>query len=250
MGTKNKDLDHIFINKSLFFPKHGILVIGDLHIGYEEALRQSGILVPESQISEVMEELKDIISRIKKQKQALKKIIFLGDIKHFFPFEKHEKKYFNALLEFLKQYLPENRIIFIKGNHDTMDYSFEKKLLRDYYIENCIAFIHGHKSFPEIFAKNIKTIVMGHIHPSIILSDSQSIKRERYKCFLTGEYKHKEIIILPSFLSMVEGTPINNYPEDYENNFSIIPRKELISFKVQVIGDSAVYDFGKIKNKI
>ena len=232
------------IGKTLFFPEKRILVIGDLHIGYEYMLQQSGILVPEQQIKEIIDELKGIFKELERKKQKVKKIIFLGDIKHSFSYEWKEKNYFREVFEFLKTKIKEENIIFIKGNHDTMDYSF--KGMKNYYILDDIAFIHGHKSFPEAFDKKIKTIVMGHIHPSIILSDKQNIKREKYKCFLTGKYKNKDFIIVPSFLATIEGMTVNEYEDGYEDYFSIIPKKALMKFKVHVVGDNKIYSFGSV----
>ena len=140
-------------------------------------------------------------------------------------------------------------IILIKGNHDTIDYSFSDKL-QDYYIEDKIAFTHGHTLFKEVFSEKIETIVMGHLHPSVILSDSQDIKREKYKCFLIGKFKEKNIIILPSFLATIEGTTINSVDYEYEDSFSIIPKKNLMNFETYIVGEKEVYNFGKIKRFI
>ena len=57
-----------FIDKTLFFPNEGILVVGDLHIGFEHMLRQSGVLVPERQIKDMIAELDEIFKKIKKRK--------------------------------------------------------------------------------------------------------------------------------------------------------------------------------------
>jgi uncharacterized protein len=241
-----KNQNYIFINKTLFFPKEGILAVGDLHLGFEYQLQQSGILVPESQVEEMKKELKSIFDEIKEKNFVIKKIIFIGDIKHSFSYQWKERNYFNEIISFLKNYVKDKDIILIKGNHDTIDYSFSDRL-KDYFIYGEIAFSHGHKLFPEIFNEKIKTIVIGHLHPSITLSDKQNIKREKYKCFLVGKFKKKEIIILPSFLSTVEGTSINNIEDEYEDYFSIIPKKNLINFSVYVVGDKEVYSFGKIK---
>ncbi len=235
-----------FLSKTLFFPQHGILAVGDLHLGYDYMIQQSGVLIPERQVEEIISELKEIFNKIKLERQELKKIIFIGDIKHSFAYEWKEKNYFNRVLDFLKENFSEENIILIKGNHDTIDYTFDKRLV-DYQIEKDIAFFHGDKFFPEVFDKKIKTIVMGHIHPSIILSDKQGIKKERFKCFLVGKFKKKEAIILPSFLSTIEGFPINNYDEEYGNFFSIIPKKDLMNFGVYIVGDDKVYEFNKIK---
>ena len=42
--------EFIFIGKSVFFSDQEILAIGDLHLGYEQMLKKSGIGLPETQI--------------------------------------------------------------------------------------------------------------------------------------------------------------------------------------------------------
>jgi len=245
MTDKKSEKNYLFLNKCLFFPEKSILAVGDLHLGYEYQLQQSGVLVPEQQVKEVIEELKTIFNEIEKKDFKLKKIVFLGDIKHSFSYEWKEKNYFNEVIAFLKNYVRDEDIILIKGNHDTIDYSFSDKL-QDYFIDGELAFCHGHELFMEVLDKKVETIVMGHLHPSIILSDKQNIKREKYKCFLTGKFNKKEIIIIPSFLTTIEGATVNSLEYEYEDYFSIIPRKTLMTFEVFVVGDKEVYDFGKI----
>lgn len=237
--------NHQFINRTLFFPGKGILVVGDLHIGYERRLRQSGVLIPERQIKDLKKDLSEIFKQIEKQGNSINKIVFLGDIKHGFAFESGERNEFNEVLEFLGEKFPAENIILIKGNHDTIDYTFEG-FMKLFYIQDDIIFVHGDEEFPEIYDKKIKTVIMGHIHPSVILKEGP--KKERYKCFLEGKYKNKEFIILPSFLDFVEGSPINNYSEDYEDYFSIVPKKSLLSFNVHIVGEDNVYEFGKVKD--
>ena len=77
---------------------------------------------------------------------------------------------------------------------------------------------------------------MGHLHPSVILSDKQKIKREKYKCFLVGIYKKKEVIILPSFIGSVKGTSMNE--QGYmDKKFSVIPNKSISGFEVYAINE-------------
>ena len=47
-----------FLGKTLFFPERKILVVGDLHIGYDYMIQQSGVLLPEQQTEEIISELK------------------------------------------------------------------------------------------------------------------------------------------------------------------------------------------------
>lgn len=237
--------NYSFIKKCLWIPKQKILVVGDLHLGYSHFLNKSGILIPQNQKEEILKELKEIFEKIQSRRNKIKRIIFLGDIKHSFGFESEEKFSFKELFDFLKKNFNEKDIILIKGNHDTIDYTFKEKL-KKFYIDGEFAFIHGDKFFQEILDKNVKTIIMGHIHPSIILSDKQNIKKEKYKCFLVGNYKNKEVIILPSFLSNTEGIEIQNI----KDNFSVIPKKELINFKVFIVGENKVYGFGKLEKLI
>lgn len=237
---------YVFIDKTLFFSEEGILVVGDLHIGYEHMLRQSGVLVPERQIKDMIAELDEIFKKIKKEKQKLNKIIFLGDIKHAFGFQFQERNEFRQVMDFLIQHVPKENIILIKGNHDTMDYSYGN--MKEYYIDGELAFLHGHKPYPEMFDKKVKVVVIGHLHPSIILEEKPGVKREAYKCFLTGSYKNKTFIVVPSFMGFVEGTPVNDYKEDYMGSFSVIPRFEILKFKIHVVGDDGVYDFGTVKD--
>ena len=235
---------YVFIDKSLFFPEHGILVIGDLHIGYDYMIKQSGVLIPERQVKDIISDLKEIFNMIKKTGKEIKKIVFLGDIKHAFSYEPEEKYDFIEIMNFLKLKIPEEDIILIKGNHDTMDFSYGN--MEDYHIESGIAFLHGHKAFPEIFDKKVQVIVLGHLHPSITLQEKPGVKKESYKCFLEGSYKGKILIVIPSFVDYYEGTPVNDYKEDYLESFFIVPRKDMLKFKIHVIGKDKVYDFGKV----
>lgn len=239
-------MNYEFIRETLYFPEKGILAIGDLHLGYEQQLIQSGVLTPKTETHQIINELRDIILELKEKNKKLSKIIFLGDIKHAFDFQHEEKFVFKEVLEFLNQYFKRENIIFIRGNHDTIDFTYGD--MKDYYIEKDIIFIHGHKYFPEINNNEIKTIVMGHIHPSIVFHDNETIKKETFKCFLTGEFKKKQVIILPSFLGISIGSPINDYKDAYEDKFSIIPKKNLLKFNVHVIGKDKVYEFKKVKD--
>ena len=209
-------IDYQLIDKFLFFPDKGILVVGDLHIGYENSLKQAGILMPERQIKDIIKEIKDIFKKLKQEKKEIKKIIFIGDIKHAFSFESKEVYEFKQVIKFLETLLPKKDIILIKGNHDTIDYTFEGKM-KEFHREEDIGFIHGDKIIKKAFDGKIKLVVMGHLHPSIILQ--KGAKKETYRCFLIGKSFSKVFITMPSFLNFFEGTPVNFYKENYVGGF-------------------------------
>lgn len=240
---------YAFIGKTLFFPKENILAVGDMHLGYEEALRQRGLDVPIGQFKEMQAELEKTLDYVKARygKTGEMRIVFLGDIKHYFGFMASEKESIKKLLSFLrKKGVDENRVIFIRGNHEKNDKSGK---FIDYYLVGDIAFVHGDREFIEIYAKEINLIVMGHLHPTVTLQDKMKIKREKYKCFLVGRYKKKDVVIVPSFLAATEGVSLSEFLDEKGYDYSIVPNKELENFEVFVasgVGEEAL-SFGKLK---
>lgn len=57
-------------------PLHKILIISDLHLGFEKGLSSKGINIP-SQTQKIFNKLKSIIERF-----STDRIIILGDVKH------------------------------------------------------------------------------------------------------------------------------------------------------------------------
>ncbi|HRZ85465.1 MAG TPA: metallophosphoesterase [Candidatus Paceibacterota bacterium] len=242
---KNENIEYEFIGKTLFFKNEKILVVGDLHLGYELMLKESGTNMPLSQINQTLEELEDVIKKLEQRKIKLNKLIFLGDIKHYFSYKKQERNIFIELLNLIEKHINKEDIVFIRGNHEKLE-SLERTFVF-YYVYQDIAFIHGDKIFPEIFTKKIKRVVMGHLHPAINISDYQNIRSEKYKCFLIGNYKSKQFFILPSFFPLIEGTSINEYISE---NACIIPPNNLKNFEVFALGNSSIFNFGKLRDLI
>jgi len=234
-----------FISKSVFFPLEKILVIADLHIGHEEAMNKAGIFLPRIQFSEIIKDLNNIFLSLGKRNrtQRINEIIICGDLKHeFSQISEQEWKETLDILDYLEKKC--KKIILVRGNHDKiLGPIAEKKKIEivDFYIKNDVCFIHGDKIFPEILGKKIKTIVMGHRHPAVVLQDKY--KKEKFKCFLVGKWKRKEVIILPSFFPLIEGTDLI----EEGCNLLFIKERDLRNFEVYAVGDR-IYDFGKLKS--
>jgi hypothetical protein len=247
------------IDKSLFWRKEKTLIIGDLHLGYEQLLQEHGYYIPKSQNKETLNDLKEIL----KQTGKCNEIILLGDVKHYFSgILKAEWNDFFELIHLLKENLnPKGKIIITKGNHDSilehLVYQIEEKnpqsstseiQLHDYYIKKSILFIHGDyktlKKISKIRSKSsFSMMIMGHFHPAIMLKDKLKIKQERYKCFLYGKSSplKLETIILPSFFPLIEGTDILSKDSLLEGWFDIK------NFEVFALDDKGhAYDFGKV----
>ena len=225
------------LNKALFIEDLKILVLSDIHIGYEESLNKGGVFIPRTQFKQTIEEIKEIISEL----PQIEKIIILGDLKH--EFGKISQQEWNETITFLE--LLEKKceeIILIKGNHDTiLGPIAERKsiVLRTMQREGKYLFLHGDKVLPELENKKVEVICIGHMHPAIQLREGT--KSEKYKCFLVGEYKKKKIIVLPSFFPLIEGT---DTWETHEKKFNEI---KIDNFNVYAIEDQ-VYSLGKRKN--
>ncbi len=224
------------IDLSLYLKKQKALIISDVHIGYEEALNKKGYLVPRFQFKEVMKKLENILKNNK-----VETLIINGDLKHEFgTISETEWRHTLRLLDLANKYV--KKIILIKGNHDKVLEPIAKK--RDVEIVDKIEIedmliIHGNK-LVEI-DKKIKTIIIGHDHPALTLTDPP--RSENYKCFLIGSYKRKKLIVMPSFFLVNEGTDV--LKEELLSPFL----NDIKKFRVIVVSDK-LYDFGLIKKEV
>lgn len=222
------------VGLSLYLEKQKILVIGDTHIGYEEALNKQGILIPRMHLKDILAELNKVFKEVKPET-----IIMIGDIKHEFGII--SKQEWRDTLNLLDYLLEKAKVILIKGNHDTILGPVARKKdleVRDYFIADDILFCHGHKLWDDKL-KKIKTIIIGHEHPAISIRDD--VRVEKYKCFLLGKYKKQNLIVIPSFNFITEGT--NVLQEKLLSPFI----SNIQSFEAFIVGDK-VYKFGKISN--
>ena len=208
------------------------LVVGDLHLGFEESLNKQGILIPRIQFTEVMKRLSMLLKKLKP-----KKVIIVGDVKHEFGTISNQE--WNNILKVFKLIKEYSELIIIKGNHDTILKPITEKeninILNEYWL-NDIQFLHG-----DIIPKKLgKLIIMGHEHPAIKFKERPT---EKFKCFLKGKYKTHELIVMPSFNFISLGS-------DITKNQLLSPflkKADLNNFEVYVIEDKPYY-FGKIKD--
>jgi len=223
------------IDKALWLEKQKILAIADLHIGYEGYLvEEQGILLPRRLFQMIKKDLGFFINFLQP-----KKILINGDLKH--EFGKISEQEWQETLAALDLMLEKAEVILIKGNHDTiLEPIARKKGLKivDYYCCSSICFMHGHKIFDKPL-KKAKILVFAHTHPAIILREG--IKAERYKCWLFGSWKGKQVIVMPSFIPYAEG--IDVLSQHFDQPFL----KNLSNFEVLAIGDK-IYKMGRVKN--
>ena len=229
------------IDLALWLKPEKTLIVGDFHLGYEGELEDKGFLIPKFQLNDVLKRLKSILKKTKPEK-----IILNGDLKHNYgKILKQEWRDVLKLIDFLKSNCQE--LIIVRGNHDLFlgPIAGKKrvKIVDDYFIKD-IFICHGNtnkKNEEHLIAagQKIKTLIIAHEHPAIVLKHQG--KSEKYKCFLKGKFQEKNLLVIPSFNPLSDGTDITG-----SKRFSpYLP--DLSNFEVYVVGDK-IFNFGKVKN--
>jgi len=227
------------IDLALFFPKKKILIISDLHLGYEEALNRKGVLIPRFQFKDTITRLKVILESAKPET-----VIINGDLKHEFGLiMDQEWREILQLIDLINQYA--KKIILIKGNHDVKLGPIARKrnieLIPRYEFDGYLV-LHGDKIPDDLKQLKVHTLIIGNEHPAISIGDT--IRRETYKCFLIGTFrlwfKKWNLIVLPSFNQVTIGTDVSK-----EKLLSPFLKDNVKKCKVMVV-DKELYPFGKV----
>lgn len=193
--------------------KSGWVCVADLHLGIEVQLRRSGFNIP-SQTPKMLSALETLSTRADR-------LIILGDLKHRIPAVSYRENreippFMTRLGELYKE------IVVVAGNHDggiaaVLPPDVKKISGAGTLIEDT-GFVHGHV-WPSKSAMSGKRLVMGHIHPSVLLVDSIGSKTNE-KCWIRSgldcgrvldRYDHcpDEMVVVPAFNPLLTGTPIN-----------------------------------------
>ena len=213
------------------------LIIADIHIGFEEALNKQGIMIPRFQFDDVVKRIGRILRQAKPET-----VVVNGDIKH--EFGRISDQEWRETLKIIDLLLEKSKkVVLIRGNHDTILGPIAKKrnievLDRLEIDDGRILIVHGHKEVE--LPKGTKTIIIAHEHPAVSLREGP--RTEVFKCFLKGKYKGRELIVIPSFNLVTEGTDILK-----EELLSTFLHQNLDDFEVFIVSDMA-YAFGKLKN--
>jgi len=221
------------VDLGLFIKEYEILIVCDLHIGLEEAMIKEGYFVPRFQFDVLIERLRRLVRKVRP-----KIVVINGDIKHKFGgISDQEWRDCLKIIDFLQE---KCKVVLVRGNHDKILGPIAKKRnleIVDYYKIKDIMILHGHKVLPNLS----KVLIIGHDHIAISLRDG--IKTEKYKCFLKGKYFDKELIVMPSFNFVSEGTDILK-----GDLLSPFLKQDLGKFRIFIVFSDKVYDFGYVKD--
>lgn len=191
-------LPGVFVTKErcLFLKKDSVIVIGDLHLGYEKALEEEGMYLPRINTKTIREELNKIIL-----KYEPKKIVLLGDIKHDFRRTRYESRdEVRKIVELLRNAAD---VVVVKGNHDNFLQNILSDtdiLALDYVDVAGFRMEHGHEDSGK------RPVVIGHEHPSVRIAGEMS-GAIKLQCFL--HMKKEGIIVIPPFSPLSMGSDLS-----------------------------------------
>ncbi|QKQ97997.1 phosphoesterase [Candidatus Nanohaloarchaea archaeon] len=192
----------------LYHGELDLLVISDLHLGLESSMTTKGSYVPQFQLDDIKRDVEEM-----QQETEASRILVNGDLKNEFSTSYSEKREIREFIDFLQERFED--VILIKGNHDTLiEDVVEGKDLRllEKYQEDGVLFTHGHIGLQTLEAEEFETVVIGHEHPALALTDEVGVK-EKVDCFLYGEMNEgRNIIVMPAFSTISNGTNINEVP--------------------------------------
>jgi len=156
--------------------KERVVVVGDLHIGWEVTLAQQGIHIP-SQTKKMLQRLKVII-----ETERPTRLVMLGDVKHSVTGTELEEwrdvpEFFEELLKFVPS------IQVILGNHDgnlepLTPSRVELIPSTGIALWKRFGLLHGH-AWPSPEILGCETLILGHLHPAVTLRDALGYRLTR-----------------------------------------------------------------------
>ncbi len=210
-------------------PGHRVLVVADLHIGWESALAEKGFHIP-SQVGRMLARLERLIKAFRP-----KTLVFLGDIKHTITgAEAEEWAQIPAFFERLLALVGDIKVV--PGNHDgrleaLLPDSVELLGSGGLALWDSFGLFHGHAwPDPELLA--CRCLVIGHMHPVVVFREGpyfrtssrvwlvarcdgpglagEMAKRKTAKPGLDPtEARAERLLVMPSFNEFLRGQAVN-----------------------------------------
>ncbi len=170
------------------------LVIGDIHIGYDRELTESGFRVS-NLTDKLIKKIKTLVTA-----NDCKEVIILGDVKHSIelrPDLEETKRFFKELSKFTKP-------ILVMGNHDGALNNYIDAETHDYsgWRRGKYYFTHGHANLKKEAFK-CDMIFSSHLHPIVDFVDKLG-GRQSERVWLRSD----QLTVLPAFNDLLGGIDI------------------------------------------
>lgn len=234
------------IDMTVAVPKRRVLALADVHLGFEEALHRDGTLVPRGHLTTIQTRLQQTADTLGiSPERPWARILVNGDLRHGFgPFTSGERTHIRGFLDRLSE-LAET-VTLIQGNHDGNLNVLTSQFQNVNVAATCqiggMLFLHGDAEPAEI-PPDVDTLVIGHDHPAVRLRDPVTGRMELFKCFLTGVYEGRRLIVVPSFNPWTAGSDLTQE----EPLSPLLNRIDLASMAVYLISDEReIFPFGKL----
>ena len=219
-----------------------MLVISDVHIGYEGELHRKGMLIPKFLYRDIVDRVGQMILQTNPGT-----IIITGDLKHEFGrISEQEWRDVLRFIDFLAKQA--KKIVLIKGNHDAILAPIARKRqvkVVDHYGFNLnsrkVYICHGDAIPVNQAFRSSDIIIIGHEHPAVSIKDG--VRSEKFKCFLKGNWKNRLLLALPSLNLAHEGTDLLA-----GRLLSPFLQGNISNFEVYVANLPEPLHFGKLKN--
>ena len=180
--------------------EENVLVVADMHLGAEAALEYEGLSLPRVQTKKIADYMAGIISDI-----SPSKVVVAGDLKH--NFSRNLVQEWHDVERFVKSLSGKASLEVVKGNHDNFLGSILRGHgvpLRNELFVSGVRIVHGHSG-----RLTDETTVMGHLHPSIRLTDGVGAA-VKDRCFLYD--KKRRILVLPALSIVAYGADVVTQP--------------------------------------
>lgn len=191
--TTQNEIFTLTNQRALFWGKEKALIFSDLHVGKTAHFRKNGIALANQIMKNDLERLSILIEYFQPEK-----FIIVGDLLHA-----GDNSDVDQFCEWKNQY-PKIKFCLVKGNHDRISKTLEKKLCLDFKNSsleiNDILFVH------DFDKSNSKFQITGHIHPGFVINSM--IKKIKLPCFVITENQ----LLLPAF-SEFTGLDTKNLPK-------------------------------------
>jgi len=213
-----------------FLKKEKVVVVSDLHLGYESVMLHEGVTIPKFQNRTMLQRLHRILGRFKPRR-----LIVAGDFKH--EFSRNLTQEWIEVDRVLDDLLKRVEVSLVRGNHDnylTTILSSRGMQLHDRLDVGGFSIVHGHKDAPG----DETGLIIGHEHPSVRIRDDVGIGH-KLPCYLWSD--KSQTLVLPAFSPLASGSDLLAP----SRHFISPPLKEMPDeeMKVYTISEAGLLDF-------
>ncbi len=193
-----------------YLREESAVLVADLHLGLEDSLRGSGVVLPRGQLPRILPPIEGAIRRFEPER-----IIILGDVKHEFGGRTRlEWEEVSGLIRALRGAGVEVEVV--RGNHDNYLVPVLARMsvrLWDPHLRlGRFLLTHGHRSVDPGDLEGVDAVLAGHEHPAVALGDPTG-PRVRFRCALSVPLPGgRRLVVLPAASPLLRGVDVLTVP--------------------------------------